>query len=434
MPPTLGLYLSIPFCRAKCTFCNFASDAFAPGRLPDYVESLLCEIAQSRHRAASIGASLPELVDTVYLGGGTPSLLSADQVDTLFRHLKSTFTITPDAEITLEAAPGQLSDSTLEAFQHHGVNRLSFGVQSFVDRETAAIGRLHTAAQCLAEIDRVRRAGIRNLCLDLIAGLPHQTRASWLHSLDQAIAIGVPHLSIYLLELDEESRLGREALASGNRYGAASLPTDDAAATFYELACTRLEAAGIPQYEISNFARSGFRSRHNLKYWCRQPYLGFGLDAHSMLLTRDGATLRFANPDDLDTYTVNIAPREQGTVSPQIELRPATPLSTHAIAPPPALTILADSPTPSTARISAVDRLTDQAVLEETLFLGLRTNDGLSTIELARTFPASALNPLASIFQEAERDGLLRCDNDRIALTPHGRLLSNEVFGRLLAL
>ncbi len=435
---SLGLYVSIPFCRAKCTFCNFASDSFAPGRLPAYIETLTREIAHARHRATAIGAPLPELVTTLYLGGGTPSLLSADQVQTVFHLLKSHFTLAPDAEITLEAAPGQLADPTLEAFQHHGVNRLSFGVQSFIDRETAAIGRLHTAAQCLAELDRVRRAGIPNLCLDLIAGLPHQTEASWLHSLDQAIATGVPHLSVYLLELDEDSRLGREALSSGTRYGAAALPTDDDAAHFYELACARLETAGIPQYEISNFAHPGHHSRHNLKYWHREPYLGLGLDAHSMLLTPDGATLRFSNPDDLDRYAVEIAHREQesrgqGSGSPHTKLEPAAASSTHPIAPPPALTILSTRHTPTAACISAVDRLTDQAVLEETLFLGLRTNDGLSTADLARTFPASALAPLAPIFQEAERDGLLRRTNDRITLTPHGRLLSNEVFGRLLA-
>lgn len=413
MPDTLGLYLSIPFCRAKCTFCNFASDTFAPGRLPAYVQSLAREIAQSHHRALAIGAPLPQIVDTVYLGGGTPSLLAPADVHLLFGDLRSAFTLAPDAEITVEAAPGQLSDATLEAFQQHGVNRLSFGVQSFVDRETAAIGRLHTAADCLAELDRVRRAGIPNLCLDLIAGLPHQTEASWLHSLEQAIATGIPHLSLYLLELDDDSRLGREALASGTRYGAAALPSDDDTARFYELACTRLEAAGIPQYEISNFARPGHRSRHNLKYWHRHPYLGLGLDAHSMLTTPEGHTLRFANPDDLDAYTLEIAHREPGSApSPRPTSLPILP----SITPPP-----------------AVDRLTPEAVLEETLFLGLRTNDGLSTTDLARTFPASALQPLAPIFAEAERDGLLLRTADRIALTPFGRLLSNELFSRLLA-
>ncbi len=414
--PALGLYLSIPFCRAKCTFCNFASDAFAPGRLPAYVQTLTREIALAHHRAAAIGAPLPQLVDTVYLGGGTPSLLSPTEVHTLFRQIESTFSIAPDAEITVEAAPGQLSEATLEAFQSHGVNRLSFGIQSFIDRETSAIGRLHTAAQCLAELDRVRRAGILNLGLDLIAGLPHQTEASWLHSLDQAITASVVHVSIYLLELDEDSRLGREALSSGTRYGAATLPTDDDAAHFYELACARLDTAGIPQYEISNFARPGFRSRHNLKYWHRQPYLGFGLDAHSMLLTPHGDTLRFANPDDLDTYAFEIAHREQGSDAP---LRP---MALDAL---PILSGVTTSP--------EIERLTAEAVLEETLFLGLRTNEGLSTTDLARSFPASALKPLAPIFQEAERNGLLLSTGDRIALTPQGRLLSNEVFGRLLA-
>lgn len=419
----LGLYLSIPFCRAKCTFCNFASDAFAPGLLPAYLQTLEQEIAAARARAHRLGASLPRTVDTIYLGGGTPSLLSPEQVHALFHQIEAAFTIDLAAEITVEAAPGQLAPATLEAFQRHGVNRLSFGVQTFIDRESAAIGRLHTAAECLAEIDRVRRAGISNLSLDLIAGLPHQTEASWTASLDHAVATAVPHISVYLLELDEDSRLGREVLNSGNRYGASSVPTDDQAATLYELACTRLEVAGVAQYEISNFAHTGHRSRHNLKYWHRKPYLGFGLDAHSMLLAADGATLRFANPDDLDVYTLAIARREQGSTATPTDPAPSVN---------PLFTILKED-LHGLKEASDVDRLTDLAVLEETLFLGLRTTDGVGLCDLAASFPHSALDPLRPIFAEAEQDGLLARSGDRITLTPRGRLLSNELFGRLLA-
>lgn len=405
---SLGLYLSIPFCRAKCTFCNFASDAFAPGRLPAYLDALCAEIERSRERAGQLNACLPSPVDTIYFGGGTPSLLAMKDVHRIFDQLRMSFAVTDDAEITVECAPGQLTEETLAALVYEGVNRISFGVQSFVDRETAAVGRLHTAAACLAEIDRVRVAGITDVGLDLIAGLPHQTEASWIVSLEQAIAVGVPHISVYLLEVDEDSRLGAEVLSSGSRYGAARVPSDEETSQFYEIACERLEPAGLLQYEISNFARPGFRSQHNLKYWQRRPYLGFGLDAHSMLVQGDGRTVRFANTDDLDDYTGDFA-------------------SYRAMA--------ASSFLPFRARVIQVpspEVLTPLAELEETLFLGLRTNEGLCLRRLEQQAPGEAFHTLTSIFAEAEADGLLRRIEDQVALTPRGRLLSNEVFGRLL--
>ena len=211
-----------------------------------------------------------------------------------------------DAEITLECAPGQLSDETLDELLRQGMNRISFGVQSFVDRETAAVGRLHTQQQCEAEIARVRAAGVEEINIDLIAGLPHQTAQSWQYSVEQAIASGAPHVSVYMLEVDEESRLGREMLEQGTRYSASAVPSEDETADWYQQACAALDAAGVQQYEISNFARPGHRSRHNLKYWQRQPYVGFGLDAHSMLPTGTGA-VRFANTSDLDEYLGNAA-------------------------------------------------------------------------------------------------------------------------------
>ena len=411
MPDFLGLYISVPFCRAKCTFCNFASDSFAPSRLPSYLEALAREIDFAPTRAAAIGAHLPTKADTVYLGGGTPSLLSAAQVHSLFRALRNVFDLALDAEITVECAPGQLAPATLEAFQREGVNRLSFGVQSFIDRESAAIGRLHTAAECRTELARVRAAGISSISLDLIAGLPHQTESSWRESLAQALASGVDHLSVYLLEIDEDSRLGRELLSSGARYSAAQVPTDEQAADLYQLACATLDDADLRQYEISNFARPGHRSRHNLKYWRRAPYLGFGLDAHSMLraaeTTAPATDLRFANTDDLEDY---LLPRAQA--------------SREANSP---FTLLPSAPAQPT-----VTRLTAAAMLEETLFLGLRLNDGLDLEALTRHFTPAALAPLPAILHEAEADGLLARAGDCIRLTPRGRLLSNELFSRFL--
>src|SRR5271168_4780344 len=298
MEQSLGVYISVPFCKAKCTFCNFASGAFALERLDGYVDRLCAEIGAARVEAARLGAELPSVVDSVYFGGGTPSLLTAAQLEQIFQVLRGEFAMAPDAEITLECAPGQVSAETLEAGLRLGMNRVSFGVQSFVDAETAAVGRLHTAAMCVEEVRRMRSAGLADISVDLIAGLPRQTEESWEISVQAVIESAVPHASVYMLEVDDESRLGKELIAGGPRYGATAVPSDEAMTEFYARACAAFEAAGLRQYEISNFARAGHASRHNLKYWERAPYLGFGLDASSMLRRGVGG-VRFATPDQL---------------------------------------------------------------------------------------------------------------------------------------
>ncbi len=242
--------------------------------MQQYVERLCGEIRGTHASAIGLGASLPRMADSIYFGGGTPSLLSAQQFREIFQHLRGEFDLAGDAEITLECAPGQLADETLDELLRQGMNRVSFGVQSFVDRETAAVGRLHTRQQCEVELERVRAAGVHEINVDLIAGLPHQTARSWQHSVEQAITSGAPHVSVYLLEVDEESRLGRELLEKGGRYSASAVPSEDETAEWYLQACAALDAAGVSQYEISNFARRGHRSRHNLKYWKREPYVG----------------------------------------------------------------------------------------------------------------------------------------------------------------
>jgi oxygen-independent coproporphyrinogen-3 oxidase len=273
MAGPVGIYISVPFCKAKCTFCNFASRVFGAERMQPYVDRICREIRDAHPAAVTIGGLLPRAADTIYFGGGTPSLLSAQQFRQIFTHLRGEFDLAADAEVTLECAPGQLSEETLEELLQQGMNRISFGVQSFVDRETEAVGRLHNEQECWAEVARVRAAGVSEINLDLIAGLPHQTAQSWRHSVDQAIATGVPHVSVYLFEVDDESRLGREMLEQGTRYGAAAVPAEDEAAEFYQYACSALHASGVHQYEISNFARPGHGSRHNIKYWQRQPIL-----------------------------------------------------------------------------------------------------------------------------------------------------------------
>src|SRR5215467_8163046 len=303
---TLGLYISVPFCRSKCTYCNFVSGVFSGAQMGQYVDRVIADVGSIRAFAAGHGAEVTKLCDSIYLGGGTPSLLAAEELRRLFASVRHEFHVAPKAEITVECAPGTLTEPIIAALMECGVNRVSLGVQSFVDQEAASVARLHTREKTLADIARLRAAGISNINVDLIAGLPHQTRESWRDSLNQAIETGVPHVSVYMLEVDEDSRLGRELIAGGTKYHAHFVPDDDLTAEFYEIACERLNTAGIQQYEISNFAREGFESRHNLKYWTRQPYLGFGVDAHSMLPSRNGEaeSIRLATTDDYGRFFV----------------------------------------------------------------------------------------------------------------------------------
>ncbi|MHB8301476.1 MAG: radical SAM family heme chaperone HemW [Acidobacteriaceae bacterium] len=389
MHGTLGIYVSIPFCRAKCSYCNFASGVFGSERMATYIDRLVAEIRASGEQAERWNAALPKKVDSVYFGGGTPSLLSTEQMQRTMAALREVFSIDARAEITLECAPGQLSDELLQALPRLGFNRVSLGVQSFVDREAAAVGRLHTRAITLAEIARLRRAGIDDINLDLIAGLPHQTLESWQESLDAALATGVPHLSVYMLDVDEDSRLGREMLAGGTRYGLGLVPREDTIAAMYNQACEQFSRAGVAQYEISNFAHAGCESRHNLKYWTRQPYLGFGLDAHSFLPTKDGNTVRVGRTDDLTQYLEQTA---NETLTP----------------------------------VSAVE------AVEEAWFLGLRLSAGVSLPTMEEEIGHAAMRKFQPILAECEEQGLLEREGTQARLTQQGRLFANDVFARFL--
>jgi len=395
----VGIYISVPFCKAKCTFCNFASGVFAADRMQYYVDHVCGEIAGARAEATRYGAHLPGQVDTIYFGGGTPSLLAAAQFRQIFERLRGEFEIARDAEITLECAPGQLGEETLAELLQQGMNRISFGVQSFVDRETAAVGRLHTAQECEAEIARVRAAGVEDISLDLIAGLPYQTRESWQHSLARTIACKVQHISVYMLEVDEDSRLGEEVLAHGTRYHASAVPSEDESADWYQMACEQFGADGLRQYEISNFARPGYASQHNLKYWKRLPYIGFGLDAHSMLSTSTGA-VRFANTSDMESYLENAA-----SAFPQISQRLVE---------------------------RELDMITQERAFEEALFLGLRLNEGVDMRKLRIQFGEAMVREAMPALLEVREAGLLELETDWIRLTGQGRMVSNEVFRRLL--
>jgi oxygen-independent coproporphyrinogen III oxidase len=385
---SLGIYLSVPFCRAKCTYCNFASGVSSVSAHEQYVARVCDEIRRVRQR---FGEAVPSQVDSIYLGGGTPSVLSPALVDKLAHALRQEFAIAPDAEITLECAPGQLDDPALAAMLAFGVNRISFGVQSLVDREAASTGRFHTRAVVLADLERVRSAGVRKMSIDLIAGMPHQTAASWQESLAVLAATGVDHASVYMLEIDEDSRLGRELLAGGVRYHAATVPSEELTADLYETAIAALEQTGLPQYEISNFARTESQSRHNLKYWQRHPYLGFGLDAHSMLRTRQQSALRFANTAVLADYLRG----------------------------------------PETAE--DVRRLGKDEELEEAWFLGLRLNQGVAWRALAAEFNPASVHTFEPVVRELCDLGLLTDEAGVVRLTRRGVLFSNEVFARFLS-
>jgi oxygen-independent coproporphyrinogen-3 oxidase len=392
----LGLYISVPFCRTKCSYCNFASEVFSKSAYENYVARVIEDIASSHGTAAEVGGLLDTAVDSIYLGGGTPSILDPAQLLRIFSAVRDRFDVTPDAEVTVECAPGTLTNPLIETLLRAGVNRVSLGVQSFVDQEAQSVGRLHNRSTVIEEVTRLRQSGLDNINVDLIAGLPHQTAESWTFSLNELIALAAPHASVYMLEVDDDSRLGRELIAGGTRYHAHYVPDDAATADFYMQACEILNSAGLAQYEISNFARTGRESRHNLKYWTRQPYLGFGVDAHSMLRATDdlsshptkvGEAVRFATPDSLDAY-LNRTPR---TVSP---------VSRHA-------------------------------AIEETFFLGLRLNRGVNLTALRAQFAIDAL-PLESVIDECLRDALLEKQDERVRLTDRGRLISNDVFERFL--
>jgi len=386
---TLGLYLSIPFCKSKCTYCNFASGVFPASYFDRYVDRLLEDLHAIRQKAASWDAELPEVVDTIYLGGGTPSLLPPDLINRLFSAIRRDFAVVPTAEITVECAPGQLEDATLAAMADSGVNRISFGVQSFIDSEAKHTGRLHTREIALRDVERVRDAGIPHISIDLIAGLPGQTIDSWRESLRVLTDTGVDHASIYMLEVDNDSRLGREIGSGGLKYFAPQVPSDEAITEMYSEALVFLGAQGLAQYEISNFAREGRESAHNLKYWQRKPYLGLGLDAHSMLRARSGAPLRFSTTDELEPFLDSAGWNEPHRVPREEEL-------------------------------------------EEAWFLGLRLSAGVSLRDLRAEFGPAAVASFDPILTELECDGLITWTGDRIALTPRGRLVSNEVFERFL--
>ncbi len=387
----LGVYIQVPFCQTKCTYCNFHTGVVSAGRFAPYADAVCREIANRRQLLASAGVtiapsveSLAQSVDTVYIGGGTPSLLEPVLLTTMLQALYANFQCAL-TEVTLEADPETIDAEKAAQWAAAGFNRISFGTQSFVDEELKAAGRMHRREDIYRAVPILRAEGIRNMSFDLIAGLPKQTHASWQQSLREAIALSPEHISIYMMEVDEGSRLGLEVLQSGSRYSAREIPSEEAMAEFYELAQAKLKSAGYGQYEISNWSKPGFESRHNLKYWQREPYLGFGAGAHSF-----SGTQRWANRHDAAAYVAAISEGKSA--------------------------------------VESADTLTQSLALEEEFFLGLRK---LSGIDLSRLEREYGVNLREKVGELASR-GMVQKQGDIVCI-PAGKLsVSSEIIVELL--
>jgi oxygen-independent coproporphyrinogen-3 oxidase len=390
----LGAYIQVPFCQTKCTYCNFHTGVVSRERYGPYADAVCREVAEAGTMGSSRNGAGSRVIDTVYFGGGTPSLLEPAALrrilDALWRNFgfadAGTVGDGGALEITLEADPETITREKAVAWLAAGFNRVSLGVQSFNDVELKAAGRMHRCEDVFDAAAKLREAGFGNISMDLIAGLAHQTRESWEESVARLTEVRPEHVSIYMLEIDEGSHLGKESLAGGSRYSAGAIPADDAIADSYEWARGALRAAGYEHYEISNWGLAGFRSRHNLKYWRREQYLGFGAGAHSF----DGVK-RWANAHDAAPYVTCI---EQG-VSPREQEQAVT-------------------------RAEA---------LEEELFLGLRQIEG---VDLAAIEQAYDVN-LSARVAELREQGLVELSGSRLRIAPGRLAVSNGVLVELLS-
>lgn len=376
-----GLYVHLPFCRQKCFYCDFPSYAGQEGRMAVYVEALLGELA--REGAPLRAAWGPPR--TVYLGGGTPTALPPALMERLLAGLREFLAAAPDAlEFTCECNPGTVDAAYLSLLRAGGVNRLSLGVQTFDDALLRRIGRIHTAAQARAAVRQARAAGFRNLSLDLMYGLPGQTLAGLEMSVRQALALAPQHISIYGLQVEEGTPFARAQAA-----GRLALPSDEESEAMYDYMTTALPVAGYARYEISNFARPGFESRHNLGYWQDVPYLGVGAAAHSYL---DGQ--RYENPRGIEEYLAAL--RESGRARREEE------------------------------------PLTRATSMEEFAFLALRTARGIDRARFAARFGCELASVYADAIARMRARGFLEEDAQGVRLTPLGMKYGNWVFEAFL--
>jgi len=400
MMEKLGIYVQVPFCQTKCTYCNFHTGVVATSRFAPYVEAVCREIRGHRELLRAAGVDWragfagkahsqewlcqEDAADTVYIGGGTPSLLDPAHLQKILDAIRETFAGNLE-EVTLEADPETVEAEKAVAWARAGINRVSFGLQSFADKELIAAGRMHRRTDIYHAVPILREAGIRNISFDLIAGLPHQTKESWRQSLEELAALVPEHASVYLLEIDEGSRLGKELLQGGGKYSAGAVPSEDEMAEFYEMAQEALGAAGYHHYEISNWGKPGFESRHNLKYWRREPYLGFGAGAHSF-----SGTERWANAHHAAAY---VAAVQSGRL----------PVEQH-------------------------ETLTAGSALEEELFLGLRQLDGIDLARIEQEYGVT----VTGRFDRLGSAGLVERQGSVVRLAPEKLSISNEVFVELM--
>jgi oxygen-independent coproporphyrinogen III oxidase len=367
-----GVYIHIPFCRSRCSYCDFATDVWRTDESVDlYVNALIREIETFENGSEA---------DTIYFGGGTPSLLKPAQVERILKTVRTKFPVVSGSEITMEMNPATVTLETLEAYRGLGVNRASFGAQTFDDVELKRLGRKHTAADVRETIELLRRSGFENVSFDLIAGLPRQTTKDWERNLDEALKLLPEHLSLYLLEVHEGTPLAEQI-----RTKRQPQPDEDLAGEMYEIMIDRAAAAGYLQYEISNFSVFGRESRHNSKYWLCEPVYGFGVSAHSF----DGR-VRWSNQRDTNQY---VGLLEKGE-SPIVD---TTPLSAEQIA-------------------------------GEFAFLNLRLTKGLDPADFASRFGFDLLDKYASDLHRLSDWGLIDVGRNFLRLTRHGMVYSNEVF------
>jgi oxygen-independent coproporphyrinogen-3 oxidase len=371
-----GIYIHVPFCRSRCSYCDFATGAFEAALADAYVGALAREIESFRLDGADLD------VDTVYFGGGTPSLLTPTQVSRVLDAVRKRFDVDARAEVTLEMNPGTVNAPGLRALREAGVNRASFGAQTFDERELKRLGRTHTADDTRRTFRDLRAAGFDNISFDLIAGLPRQALRAWERNLEEALALGPEHLSLYLLEVHEGTPLAEQI-----RQGRYNPPDPDLAAEMYRLLVARARAAGYEQYEISNFCLAGRESRHNLKYWTGAPFYGFGCSAHSF----DGRRTRWSNERDARAYVKLIEEKSSAVV--------------------------------------AREELDERGAGAEALFLGLRLlSKGVDLAEHCARFRCDVRADYAADLARFDEAGLIELDGDVLRLTPAGALLSNEVF------
>ena len=366
----LGLYVHIPFCSAICNYCNFNRGLFEAGLKDRYLVALEREI-----RAAGAG----EPADTIFFGGGTPSLLDPAEIGRIIAVCRESFAIADGAEITLETNPETSSRERMEQFRHAGVNRVSFGVQSFREEELRRLGRIHSAARAREAVVEARAAGFDNISLDLMMWLPQQTREHWRESVESLIDVGPEHASLYLLELYPNAPLKEDMARAGW-----SLAADEDAAEMYLWSMDRLERAGFEQYEISNVARPGREARHNLKYWRDGEWLGFGCGAHS---TRDG--VRWKNVSSTEEYI--------SRVTNGVPLR------------------------------SEERRLSTDEKVEEALFTGLRLTEGIDLATVFHRYAVDVQGKYGAALAPYMAENLVILEGDRLRLSREGMLVANEI-------